>query len=314
MAAVALLLSGGYLLIERLTTVLVVLITVATVACVVALQWTTKFSISLSDLASGLSFRFPPDPSDRAAAITKAFSVFGITGVGAAELYSYPYWCLEKGYARFVGPRSNDAAWARRAAGWMRVMHLDAWVSMVVFTLATVSFYLLGATVLHRLDLHPKGSNMIAQLANMYVEVFGQWTWYFFLIGSWAVLFKTLYVASAGHSRLTSDFFSMARFVRFENSHARLRMIRSLCIFYPMLALAFYLMVGEPREMVTFGGFAQGITLPIITGAALYLRYRETDRRIAPSRLTDVMFWLAFILVTVFAVWEVWNQFMKWIG
>jgi Mn2+/Fe2+ NRAMP family transporter len=307
LAAVGLLLSGGYLMIERLTTFLVVSITFVTVACVVALQWTTKFSISWTDIASGFDFHFPPDADDRAIAITKAFAVFGMTGVGAAELYSYPYWCLEKGYARFVGPRTDDPAWARRANGWMRVMHLDAWVSMVVFTLATVSFYLLGATVLKRLDLYPAGKNFIAELASMYVQVFGQWTWYFFLIGAWAVLFKTLYVASAAHSRLTSDFFSMAGFVKYENSHERLRMIRNLCVFFPMLALVFYLLVGEPREMVNFGGFAQGITLPIIAGATLYLRYRHTDRRIAPSLLTDAIVWLTFVLVTVFAGWAVWD-------
>ena len=34
-----------------------------------------------------------------ATGLMTAFSMFGITGVGATELYSYPYWCLEKGYA-----------------------------------------------------------------------------------------------------------------------------------------------------------------------------------------------------------------------
>jgi Mn2+/Fe2+ NRAMP family transporter len=105
----------------------------------------------------------------------------------------------------------------------------------------------------------------------------------------------------------------MAGFVRYENAHSRLRMIRCLCVFFPMLALVFYLVVGEPREMVTFGGFAQGITLPIIGGATLYLRYKETDRRIAPSPVTDVFVWLAFVLVTVFAAWAVWDQGAKWI-
>lgn len=310
LAAVALLLSGGYQMIERLTTVLVVSITFVTVACVLALPM-ANFPLRLDDFISGFDFHLPADPEKRGKAISLAFAVFGMTGVGAAELYSYPYWCLEKGYARFVGPRSDDPAWARRANGWMRVMHLDAWVSMIVFTLATVSFYLLGATVLNRLDLHPKGAGMIEQLANIYTQVFGKWTWGVFLVGAWAVLFKTLYVASAGHSRLTSDFFNMAGFVRYDSAHARLRMIRFFCVFYPLLALAFYLWVGEPVGMVQFGGFAQGVTLPIITGAAVYMRYRRTDPRIAPSKITDAFVWLAFVLVTVFAIYDVglkvWN-------
>ncbi len=35
--------------------------------------------------------------------IGTALATFGIIGVGAAELVVYPYWCLEKGYARFTG-------------------------------------------------------------------------------------------------------------------------------------------------------------------------------------------------------------------
>jgi hypothetical protein len=65
--------------------------------------------------------------------------------------------------------------------------------------------------------------------------------------------------------------------------------------------------------MVNFGGFAQGITLPVIAGATLYLRYKQTDRRIAPSALSDVFVWVAFVLVTVFAGWAVWDQALKWL-
>ncbi|MSR59691.1 MAG: hypothetical protein EXS05_18955 [Planctomycetaceae bacterium] len=307
LCAVALLLSGGYKQLEKVTTVLVVSVTLITVACVVALP-ATGYPITWSDLQQGFKFQFPKDAGDRVKAIAAAFAVFGITGVGASELYSYPYWCLEKGYARFVGRRSDDPAWVRRANGWLRVMRLDAWVSMIVFTIATVSFYLLGATVLHRLDLHPKGAKMIATLSEMYVPTFGEWTKVVFVIGAWAVLFKTLYIASAGHSRLTADFLNMAGFVKLDNAYSRRRMIRILCVFYPLLALALYLWLGEPKEMVTFGGFAQGITLPVIAGATVFLRYRRTDPRIAPSKLSDVCLWIAFALLTLFAGKALWDN------
>jgi manganese transport protein len=316
LVAIGLLLSGGYLMIERVTTVLVVSVTLITVACVLALP-ATGFPIVMSHLATGFDFHLPDGAADRVAAIGAAFAVFGITGVGAAELYSYPYWCLEKGYARFAGPRSDDPEWARRANGWMRVMHLDAWVSMVVFTLATVSFYLLGAAVLNPQHLLPKGAKVIETLSEMYAPHFGEWTKIVFLIGAWAVLFKTLYVASAGHSRLTSDFFNMAGFVRFPHADSRKRMIKFLCVFYPLLALTFYLCVGEPVAMVNFGGFAQGITLPIIGGATLFLRYRITDSRIAPSRLSDGCVWVAVLLLALFAgkaaVWDNAAQLLSWL-
>jgi hypothetical protein len=49
-----------------------------------------------SGLAEGLRLKLPPQ------GVATAAAVFGITGVGATELFMYPYWCVEKGYARFV--------------------------------------------------------------------------------------------------------------------------------------------------------------------------------------------------------------------
>ncbi len=228
--------------------------------------------------------------------------------MGASELYAYPYWCLEKGYGRFTGPRSADAQWAERAHGWLRVMHLDAWVSMVVFTVATVAFYVLGATVLHRQGLRPEKAHMIETLSGMYVPAFGSWTKIFFLIGVWAVLFKTLYVASASNSRLSADFLGIAKAVRYADATARTKWIGRFCVIYPVVGLGLYLLFRDPKLMVIIGGFVQAATLPIISGAAIYLRYRRTDARLAPSRLSDLCLWLAFLSITAVALYAVPNS------
>jgi manganese transport protein len=303
-AAALLLLSGGYQRIERLTTFMIATVTTITVLCVLALP-TTGYPLRLSDLESGFSLNLLALPS---AAIAAAFATFGITGVGATELYAYPYWCLEKGYARFTGVRQDSDEWVRRARGWIRVMYLDAWVSMVVFTVATVCFYFLGATVLHRQNLHPKGMDMIATLSEMYVPIFGSWTKLLFLVGVWVVLFKTLYVASASHSRLTADFLNLAKFVHYPNAHAREIWIRRFCILYPLGALVLYLVVGEPRGMVIFGGFFQGITLPVIAAISVFLRYRRSDARLAPSMLSDICLWTALISISVVAIYASWER------
>jgi Mn2+/Fe2+ NRAMP family transporter len=304
LVAVALLRLGSYQSIERITTLLVASVTLVTVLCVLALP-ATGYPIALSDLSSGMSLALP------AAGVAAAFSTFGITGVGASELYSYPYWCIEKGYARYAGRHAPELEWSNRARGWIRVMTLDAWVSMIVFTVATVSFYFLGATVLHRQGLHPAREKMIETLAEMYVPAFGDWTRFAFLIGAWAVLFKTLYVASASHSRLTADFFSLAGFVRFEGHTARSKWIQHLCIFYPSLALVLYLMFRDPRAMVVFGGFFQAATLPVISAATVYLRYRRTDSRIAPSLISDMLLWIALVTISLVAVRAIWDWVEK---
>jgi Mn2+/Fe2+ NRAMP family transporter len=303
-AAVLLLLSGGYRRIERVTTFMIAAVTATTVLCVVALP-STGYPLHLSDLADGFTLDVIDLP---AAAIAAAFATFGITGVGATELYAYPYWCLEKGYARFAGRSDPTSDWVRRARGWIRVMHLDAWFSMVVFTVATVCFYCLGATVLHRQGLHPKGTDMIATLSEMYVPMFGDWTKVLFLIGVWAVLFKTLYVSAASHSRLVADFLNLGGFVHYADAAARARWIRRFCIVFPLGAMCLYFAFGEPRGMVIFGGFFQGVTLPVIAAVSVFLRYRRTDQRLAPSRLSDLCLWLAFLSISVVAVYATWGN------
>ena len=318
LTAVLLLLSGGYRRVEVVTTFMVAAVTAITVICVGLLP-SRGFPVTLEDLGKG--FSFSPRLLE-GVAIAAAFSTFGITGVGASELYSYPYWCLEKGYARFTGPRTKDAAWAERAKGWLRVMYLDAWVSMVVFTVATVAFYILGATVLHEQNLHPEKSRMIETLSKMYENFFGTWTKIFFLIGVWAVLFKTLYVASASHSRLTADFLGLTHAVKYTQPAQRPQWIRRFCIFYPLLALVLYLLVRDPKGMVIIGGFFQAATLPIISGAAIYLRYFRTDPRLAPSKLSDVCLWFAFLTITAVSLYAIpnwaindfWPAFQSWTG
>ena len=306
LAAILLLLSGGYRRIERLTTLMMVAVTAFTILCVAALP-ATGYPLRMAEVTAGLKpnlFNLPT------AAVAAAFATFGITGVGATELYAYPYWCLEKGYARFTGAHENNDDWVRRARGWTRVMYLDAWVSMIVYTVVTVCFYCIGATVLHQQDLHPKGVRMIDTLSQMYVPMFGSSTKFLFLLGVWAVLFKCLYVNAAANSRLAADFLNLAGFVHYPNADARAIWIRRFCILFPVGAMIFYIVVGEPRAMVVFGGFFQGLTLPVIAAVSVYLRYRKTDSRIAPSVFSDLALWISFICITVFAGYVNWDRFL----
>jgi manganese transport protein len=304
LTAIALLWSGTYQRIEIVTTFLVVGVTLLTVVAACALP-ATKFPIPWSEVARGLTFGMPAE------GIAVAFGVFGITGVGATELFFYPYWCLEKGYARFTGRSAPDKAWENRASGWIRVMYLDAWVSMVVFTVSTLAFYFMGATVLHAQDLHPQGKDMILTLSRMFVDSFGSWTQLVFLIGAAAVLFKTLYLSSAGNARLIADFLSLGGVCTYREPKQRGKVIHWVSISIPVVALLLFLGFREPKWMVVVGGFGQALTLPIIAAVTIYFRYRRLDRRIAPSKFLDVCLWIAFVSITCVALYAVKDQVGK---
>ena len=91
-----LLLGGAYHRIERLAMVKVGLFTLITLLSAVVLTRMPQY-FSWADVAQGFTFQLP------ATGLAIAVAVFGITGVGATELYMYTYWCVEKGYARYTG-------------------------------------------------------------------------------------------------------------------------------------------------------------------------------------------------------------------
>lgn len=301
LVTMALIYGGGYRRIEWLTTLIVVSVTLITVSAASALGF-TSYPVRLADLMTGLQFRIPDS------GIADAFAVFGVTGVGATELFYYPYWCLEKGYARYVGKNDGSEAWERRARGWIRVMHLDAWVSMVVFTISTVAFYVMGAAVLHPQGLNPQGKDMIDTLSKMYVGPFGEWTRILFLLGAAAVLFKTLYLSCAANSRLMADFLVLAGATSSKSAEQRAVLIRRFCLIFPVLALVFFLIARDPKLMVTIGGVAQAATLPMIVLSTLYFRYFKIHRGLQPWPITDVLLWVAVVCILVVAAYAVPSQ------
>jgi Mn2+/Fe2+ NRAMP family transporter len=301
---IAILLAGRYAVIQNFSTAMVAAFTAVTIFCVFAMQYHEAWAVHWSDLRDGLSFRLPPvvEGMSRWAPLSTALATFGIIGVGTSELIAYPYWCLEKGYARFAGPCDSSDAWAERARGWMRVMRWDAGVSMVVYTFATVAFYLLGAAVLHRSGLDPKGSQLVRTLGEMYVPVFGTWAKILFLFGAFAVLYSTFFVANAGHTRVAADAVGVFGVGRRDEA-ARRWWIKAFCVFFPVFALVTCIFIRKPGELVLFSGVMQAIMLPMLAGATLYFRYRRCDRRITPGRLWDIMLWLSAAGMLVAGAW-----------
>src|SRR6185369_11919786 len=94
----------------------------------------------------------------------------------------------------------------------------------------------------------------------------------------------------------------------YDGAEARRRVILLFCIIFPTMALAEYLWMGDPPLMVLIGGIAQASTLPIISCAALYLRYRCTDPRLSPSKLQDVLAWFAAVSISVVAIYFIWSK------
>jgi hypothetical protein len=293
----ALLLGGGYERVERLALVKVALFTLLTVfAAFVLTRQGERFS--WAGMAEGLRFRLPET------GFATAVAVFGITGVGATELFMYPYWCVEKGYARFVGPNDGGPSRLRRARGWIRIMHADVAASMVLYTLATLAFYLLGAGVLSPLGLVPSARDMIPTLSRLYTDTLGSWVLPLFYLGATVTLYGTIFAATAAHSRLYADLCRVMGLFERSDYARRLAFRRGFTVMLTVVPVLLYLLFESPVKMVVAGGISQSVMLPITGAGALYLRHRRLPRELAPGRLVTAGLWVATIVMAVVTLYS----------
>ncbi|EKJ99619.1 manganese transporter NRAMP [Rhodopirellula baltica SH28] len=298
-----LLFVGRYGLIQTFSTVLVGSFTLLTLINLFLLQGEVDYRVTTEEFFSGLKGALPSS-ANGSTALATALATFGIIGVGAGELVAYPYWCLEKGYAKFTGKDDGTPEWRERAAGWMRVMQVDAWGSMLVYTFATIAFYLLGAAVLHRVGLNPEKSDLVRTLAVMYVPVFSNWAAALFLFGAIAVLYSTFFVACAGHARVFSDALRVIGWID-DSQATRDKWVRGLGAFFPIMSLVFYLAFPSPAKLVLISGVTQGVVLPMIAGAAIWFRYKRSVDGLRPGKLWDAMLWLSGIAMLITGVWTI---------
>ena len=299
---ISLLLGGGYSRIEKLALVKVGLFTVLTV-CAAAVLLQRDGAVSGEDLANGMAFGLP------AAGLATAMAVFGITGVGATELVQYPYWCIEKGYARFVGPRDGSREWTARARGWVRVMHLDILCSLVIYTLATVAFYLLGAGVLHKAGTVPAARDTITVLSQIYTQTLGEWALWVFYVGAVVTLYGTIFASAAAHSRLCADVVRMLGVYERADGQSRRRWRNRFVVVLSVIPAVLYWAIESPVQMVVAGGIAQALLLPLIGSAAIYLRHNRLPADLRPSTGTTILLWVSTLVMAGFAIYYVASRF-----
>jgi Mn2+/Fe2+ NRAMP family transporter len=299
LVALVLLASGSYRSLERLMLAMVVLFTATTLACAIAMQF-TEFGITLPMLSRGFEFEFPTEH------FVLALGVYGITGLNAGENAAYSYWCIEKGYPSFIGADKQDPGWTQRAIGWIKVLQTDVWLTVIILTLATVPFFILGAGVLHQLGVQPGGSETISSLSKMFTRTLGQWAVWVFGFGAFLILFSTTVAGIAIGGRFLPEYLIELGFIERGNLRLRLKITRGYILAAPALSLALYLLIERPVQMATALGVVAAVMLPIQSGATLWLQSRHMDARVRPGRVPYAILWLVFGFQAVMSCLVIW--------
>lgn len=289
--------NGHYRLIEKFSLVMISAFTLLTLASLFAVQF-TQYAFSWVSVIKLQQFRLSPD------LLPYAVGAFGITGVASDEIIAYNYWCLEKGYAAYTGPRDNSPGWKRRAEGWIQVMFLDATVAMIIYTVVTIVFYLLGAAILHQRGEVPHGNGVIETLALIYTQTLGPGVKTAYLVGGFFVLYSSLFATLGAWTRIFPDVFGELGWLSFNNLAERKKVISVLAWLFPALWTIVYLYIELPVLMVLFGGLVGSFMLFVVMIGAVHFKYGRPQFLPSGNGYT-VAFWISIASVFVVGIYGV---------
>ena len=286
--------TGSYVRLERVMLFLVMSFTAITLVCAVLMQF-TEYRMNFENLMAGFTFEFPVEFA------VLALAMYGYTGVNSGEIASYTYWCVEKGYPSYIGADREDPDWPERARGWIKVLQMDVWVTLLILTCATLPFYVLGAGVLHRAGMHPKGLETISVLSTMFTATLGPWSLWVFGVGAFLILFSTALAGIGAGGRFVPDYLVELGFIERQKVRRPL-WIRGYVIAIPVVSFSLYLTFQSPVALVTFAAMVAALFLPIQSGATLWLQRRHMDPRIRPSRAVRYTLFSVFAFQLTMAV------------
>jgi len=289
--------NGKYGIIEKLSLFMIAMFTLLTLASLFSLQF-TEYAFSWLNIFEQQQLIIPAE------IVPYAIGAFGITGVASDEIIAYNYWCLEKGYAAYTGQRDDSEDWKRRADGWIKVMFLDATVAMIIYTVVTVSFYLLGAAVLYQRGDVPHGNEVIETLAVIYTASLGPGIKTAYLVGGFFVLYSSLFATLGAWTRIFPDIFGQLGWFNFNDFEKRKKVIALLSWIFPVCWGIAYFFIKLPVLMVLSGGLVGSFMLFIVMIGAIHFKYGRPQ--LIPSGVVyNIAFWVSVISIFIVGVYGI---------
>jgi manganese transport protein len=287
--------NGKYGVIEKLSLFMIAMFTLLTLASLFSLQY-TEYAFSWLGVLGEQQLNLP------SGIIPYAIGAFGITGVASDEIIAYNYWCLEKGYASYTGPRDNSEAWKRRADGWIKVMFLDATVAMIIYTIVSISFYLLGAAVLYQRGEIPHGNEVIETLAVIYTASLGPGIKTAYLVGGFFVLYSSLFATLGAWTRIFPDIFGQLGWFNFDDLEQRKKVIKILSWIFPICWGLAYFFIKLPVLMVLSGGIVGSFMLFIVMIGAIHFKYGR-EQLLPSGSVYTIAFWISIVSIFIVGVY-----------
>jgi len=290
--------SGGFKTIEKLTTVLAMVISLSLLVA--------AFSTSpdYQEIGRGLI------PSlDNTLRFDEVLPWLGFMLAGAAGLMWFSYWTAARGYgvsARDKGKPSDTSLFSNeqieKLKGWIRHMTIANTLAVIGALVIAFAFLVLGTELLKPQGLIPGEDKVAETLGKLLGAIWGSFGFWFMILAVFITFMSTMLADQDGFGRMFTDGFSILRAK--ERSAVQIKKVkrRFVLILLTVIPILAFVIAGDPVALLKLAGIIEAAHIPVVTAAILYLNKKKLRKELQPSNVVFSLTLLSGISFAIFAI------------
>lgn len=292
---------GGFKTIEKLTTVLAIIISLSIMAAAI----TT--GPDLKKMGSGFIPVIPDNVK-----VDEVLPWLGFMLAGAAGLMWFSYWTAARGYGAAslkkeepVKPDELPEDQQQELKGWLTHMTIANTLAVVGALVIAFAFLILGTELLQPKGLIPDENKVAETLGQLLGGIWGQ-IGFWFMIGAVFITFvSTMLSDQDGFGRMFADGSAILSEKRIGNTKwTNPRFLKKIFVIvvlavFPIIT---YIIAGEPVGLLKMAGAIEASHIPVVAVLILYLNKKALPRRFQPSRIVFGFTVIAGVFFSLFAV------------
>jgi Mn2+/Fe2+ NRAMP family transporter len=286
---------GQYYLIEKVTIIFAIVISLAIVAA----------ALSTDPDSEALARGFVPQVP-REARWDELLSWLGFMLAGAAGLMWFSYWVAARGYgaAQHRRPDPVDLKHLDKHAegelrGWIKHMTIVNTLAVIGALVIAMAFLILGTELLKPEKLIPEENKVAEALGRLLGDVWGPAGFWFMVLAVFLTFFSTLLADQDGFGRMFSDATQILTGKEMDNRKLWKWIVP---IVLGLMPIGTYVLVGEPVRLLKVAGVIEACHIPIVTALILYLNKMKLPEGLRPSVFSFAATCLAGVTFLLFGV------------
>ncbi|NJK95315.1 MAG: Nramp family divalent metal transporter [Bacteroidales bacterium] len=293
--------AGGFKTIERLTTILAIVISLSILAAAISV------GPDMKKIGAGFIPQWPQNTK-----VDEVLPWLGFMLAGAAGLMWFSYWTAARGYGAAslkkeepVDPSQLPEEQQKELKDWLTHMSIANTLAVAGALIIAFAFLILGTELLQPKGLIPEENKVAETLGQLLGSIWGQ-VGFWFMIGAVFITFvSTMLSDQDGFGRMFAD--GSAILANNKGLGKRWTDPQFLKKLFVIVVLAIipiivYLIAGEPVKLLKLAGVIEASHIPVVTGLILYLNHKTLPLKFQPSKMVFWITVLAGIFFTLFAV------------